>query len=68
MKDYKPLEGTYRLVFLVFNTIFNLLTQDDQVRCFQTTLLAARLNSILTVLPELCLDAGPDNNFRGIIA
>lgn len=26
---------TYRLVFLVFNTIFNLLTQDDQVRCFQ---------------------------------
>lgn len=25
----------YRLVFLVFNTIGNLLTQDDQVRCFQ---------------------------------
>lgn len=24
----------YRLVFLVFNTIGNLLTQDDQVRCF----------------------------------
>jgi hypothetical protein len=30
-----PVEGTYRLVFLVFNTIFNLLTQDDQVRCFE---------------------------------
>jgi len=26
---------TYPLVFLVFNTIFNLLTQDDQVRCFE---------------------------------
>jgi SAM-dependent methyltransferase len=26
--------GTYPLVYLVFNTFFNLLTQDDQVRCF----------------------------------
>lgn len=25
----------YPLVFLIFNTIFNLLTQDDQVRCFE---------------------------------
>ena len=25
----------YRLVYLVFNTLFNLLTQDDQVRCFR---------------------------------
>jgi SAM-dependent methyltransferase len=25
----------YRVVFLVFNTIGNLLTQDDQVRCFE---------------------------------
>ncbi|MGZ8762576.1 MAG: class I SAM-dependent DNA methyltransferase [Acidimicrobiia bacterium] len=30
-----PIDGTYRLVFVVFNTLFNLLTQDDQVRCFQ---------------------------------
>jgi len=30
-----PVEGTYRLIYLVFNTLFNLLTQDDQVRCFQ---------------------------------
>jgi SAM-dependent methyltransferase len=29
-----PVDGTYRLVYLVFNTLFNLLTQDDQVRCF----------------------------------
>lgn len=27
--------GTYRLAYVVFNTLFNLLTQDDQVRCFQ---------------------------------
>jgi SAM-dependent methyltransferase len=26
--------GTYRLIYLVFNTLFNLLTQDEQVRCF----------------------------------
>ena len=30
-----PVPGTYRLVFVVFNTLFNLLTQDDQVRCFE---------------------------------
>lgn len=28
-------EGTYRLIFLVFNALFNLLTQDHQVRCFE---------------------------------
>ena len=30
-----PVEGDYRLIFVVFNTFFNLLTQDDQVRCFE---------------------------------
>jgi SAM-dependent methyltransferase len=25
----------YKLVYLVFNTLFNLLTADDQIRCFQ---------------------------------
>ena len=25
----------YSLVYLVYNTIFNLLTQDEQVRCFE---------------------------------
>jgi SAM-dependent methyltransferase len=30
-----PVEGTYGLIFVVFNTLFNLLTQDDQVRCFE---------------------------------
>lgn len=26
---------SYRLIYVVFNTLFNLLTQDGQVRCFQ---------------------------------
>jgi hypothetical protein len=30
-----PVQGSYRLIYLVFNTLFNLLTQDDQVRCFE---------------------------------
>ncbi|MGA7989522.1 MAG: class I SAM-dependent methyltransferase [Candidatus Dormiibacterota bacterium] len=30
-----PVDGTYRLIYLVFNTLFNLLTQEDQVRCFE---------------------------------
>lgn len=30
-----PLDGQYRLVYVVWNTLFNLLTQDDQVRCFR---------------------------------
>jgi SAM-dependent methyltransferase len=28
-------QGRYRLIYIVFNTLFNLLTQDDQVRCFE---------------------------------
>jgi hypothetical protein len=30
-----PVPGSYRLIYVVFNTLFNLLTQDDQVRCFE---------------------------------
>jgi SAM-dependent methyltransferase len=29
-----PIEGEYRLVFIAFNTLFALLTQEDQLRCF----------------------------------
>ena len=29
-----PVDGRYPLAYLVFNTLFNLLTQDDQIRCF----------------------------------
>ena len=36
MGDYAEVavDGEFRLIFVVFNTIYNLLTQDDQVRCF----------------------------------
>ena len=37
-----PVPGTYRLIYVVYNTLFNLLTQDDQVRCFENV--AAHLN------------------------
>jgi SAM-dependent methyltransferase len=30
-----PVEGKYRLIYVVYNTLFNLLTQDDQLRCFE---------------------------------
>lgn len=30
-----PVPGAYRLIYVVANTLFNLLTQDDQVRCFE---------------------------------
>jgi SAM-dependent methyltransferase len=30
-----PVTGTYRLIYVVYNTFHNLLTQDDQVRTFQ---------------------------------
>ncbi|MGQ0615237.1 MAG: class I SAM-dependent DNA methyltransferase [Planctomycetaceae bacterium] len=30
-----PVEGAYRLIYVVWNTLFNLLTQDEQVRCFR---------------------------------
>ena len=30
-----PVDGQYRLVYVVYNTLFNLVTQDAQVRCFQ---------------------------------
>lgn len=30
-----PVRGSYRLIYVVFNSFFNLLTQEDQVRCFE---------------------------------
>jgi Methyltransferase domain len=29
-----PVEGSYRLIYLACNSLFNLVTQDEQVRCF----------------------------------
>lgn len=30
-----PVHGAYRLIYVVWNTLFNLLTQEAQVRCFE---------------------------------
>jgi SAM-dependent methyltransferase len=30
-----PVEGSYRLIYVVYNTLFALLTQEQQVRCFE---------------------------------
>ncbi len=30
-----PVDGAYRLIYVVYNTLFNLLTQEEQVRCFE---------------------------------
>lgn len=30
-----PVPGVYRLIYIVWNSFFNLLTQEDQIRCFQ---------------------------------
>jgi hypothetical protein len=30
-----PVTGSFRLIYVVYNTLFNLLTQDEQVRCFE---------------------------------
>ena len=30
-----PVDGEYRLIYIVFNTFFALPSQDDQVRCFE---------------------------------
>ena len=50
--------GQYRLIFVVFNTFFALLTQEDQVRCFANV--ATHLSDvgscvIQALLPDLTL-------------
>jgi SAM-dependent methyltransferase len=48
-----PVEGVYRLIYVVYNTLFNLLTQDDQVRCFEN------VASHLTDDGSFVVEAGP---------
>src|SRR5215813_14258609 len=47
---------SYGLVYLVYNTIGNLLTQDDQIRCFQN---AARYDPVTQILDlnHVCISA-----------
>ncbi len=54
-------EGAFDLVYLVFNTIFNLTTQQAQVRCFQNAARHLTPDGVFvveTVVPELSRYAG----------
>jgi SAM-dependent methyltransferase len=55
---------TYSLVYLVFNTIFNLLTEDDQVWCFENAARHLDDGGVFVVeaaLPHACIQPGqPD--------
>jgi SAM-dependent methyltransferase len=64
------LDRTYSLVYLVFNTIMNLTTQDQQVRCFEHAARHLRPGGrfvIETVVPAL-RRLPPGNSFVPIIA
>lgn len=53
-----PAEGAFSLVYVVFNTFFALLSQEDQVRCFQNVaerLTADGLFLIEAFVPDLSL-------------
>jgi SAM-dependent methyltransferase len=67
-----PVEGQFSLAYLVFNTIFNLPTQDEQVACFQNV--ARHLDAgghfvVENTVPELQrLPVGQNINVIGVDA
>ena len=60
-----PVSGTYRLVYIVFNTFFNLLEQAEQVRCFENV--AAHLADdgafVIEALLPAHVHALPENQY-----
>jgi hypothetical protein len=48
--------NNYRLIYLVFNTLFNLLTQDEQVRCFNNVAAHLTDDGIFVVEGEVPAD------------
>jgi SAM-dependent methyltransferase len=56
---------TYDLVYLVFNTIGNLLTQDDQIRCFENA--ARHLNTGGVFVLECRVPTAPTRPADGFI-
>lgn len=54
-----PIAGAYGLIYVVWNSLFNLLTQDDQVRCFEN------VATHLTDEGSFVIEAGlPDYAYR----
>lgn len=56
----------YPLVFLIFNTIFNLLTQDDQIRCFENA--ARHLDSNGVFLIETAIPSAWTSTYSYVTA
>jgi SAM-dependent methyltransferase len=60
-----PVSGTYRLVYIVFNTFYNLLEQEQQVRCFENV--AAHLADdgafVIEALVPAHVHALPENQY-----
>ena len=60
-----PVSGSYRIVYIVFNTFFNLLHQEEQVRCFENV--AAHLAEGGTFVIEAAVPAHihalPENQY-----
>jgi SAM-dependent methyltransferase len=50
-----PVTDVYRVIYVVFNSLFNLLTQEDQVRCFENV--AAHLTREGTFVVEALVPA-----------
>lgn len=55
------IDGQYELIYLVFNTLYNLITQDDQVRCFENVARHLTATGVFVVEaalpgPLYCLD------------
>jgi SAM-dependent methyltransferase len=50
-----PVSDTYRLIYVVFNSLFNLLTQEEQIGCFENV--AAHLTSDGTFVVEAYVPA-----------
>jgi SAM-dependent methyltransferase len=44
-----PVDGEYQLVYVVFNSLFNLLIQDDQVRCFENVAAHLRTGGVFVI-------------------
>ncbi|MBX3070131.1 MAG: class I SAM-dependent methyltransferase [Thermomicrobiales bacterium] len=54
-----PVEGTFRLIYIVFNTFHNLLTQEEQVRCFENVAKHLADDGVFVI------EAGLPNEFFG---
>src|SRR6266540_974495 len=58
-----PVEGRFQLVFVVFNTLFALLTQDDQRRCLRNV--ADHLTDDSGSMPAGWRSAARSSRYRG---